>query len=92
MIQYEPDLPSVTESSERQEAESLRYGATAFMILPLSTGRVAVLGSMRSLHAICDTLEEAIEASLTIPMLVWRRNVEKPKPTGIDLSTLDFKI
>lgn len=63
------------------EAENNRYGPTAFMLLPLSNGRIAVLGSMRSLHAICDTLEEALEASKSIPMNVWRQASER-KPSS----------
>lgn len=59
-----------------QEAESLRYGANAFMVLPLSTGKIAVLGHMRDLHAICETWEEACESALSIPMNVWRRSSE----------------
>lgn len=95
MIRCQP-LPSPAHDPEVQEAESIRYGPTAFMILPLSTGRVAVLGHMRDLHAIVDTLEEAVEASKTIPFLVWRRAVaekEAKRPnilSGIDVGSLDL--
>lgn len=61
------------------EAESSRYGADAFMVLPLSSGRIAVLGFMRELHAICDTWEEAREAALSIPFNIARRATLKPK-------------
>lgn len=83
---------------DEQEAHSLRYGHTAFMILPLSSGKIAVLGHMRDLHAICDTFEEALEAGRTIPMLVWRRKTETlapptPRvPVGLDLSTIDLDL
>lgn len=62
------------------ETESNRYGADAFMVLPLTSGRIAVLGFMRELHAICDTWEEAREAATSIPFNVARRAVLKPKP------------
>lgn len=75
MIHQDFSLPSsdLFQIPGYQEAESLRYGPDAFMILPLSSGRVAVLGHMRTLHAICDTLEEVREAGKTIPFLVWQR-------------------
>lgn len=94
MITYEPDLPSASVNAEVQEAHSLRYGALPFMVLVLSTGRVAVLGHMRDLHAICDTLAEAEEASRSIPMLKYRRALElkeKPiRPSGLEVGTLDL--
>lgn len=69
-INYNPSLNDIPQSDpfwkDVQEAESRRY-AVGFMILPLQSGRVAVLGPMRSLHAICDTVGEVIEAALTIP-------------------------
>lgn len=83
---------------DEQEAHSLRYGHSAFMILPLSSGRIAVLGHMRDLHAICDTLEEVLEAAKSIQINEWRRRVEilsppTPRaPRGLDLSTIDLDL
>jgi len=105
MIHYGPFTHAADLGDERQrdeqEAHSLRYGATAFMILPLSSGKIAVLGHMRDLHAICDTMEEVLEAGHSIPMNVWRRSSEskkswdKPNPAilaGLDLSTIDLDL
>ncbi len=97
MILVEP-FPSPVENADVQEAHSIRYGPTAFMIVPLQSGRVAVLGHMRDLHAICDTLDEVIVASQTIPFLVWRRAAAEPKPrpdvakalAGLNLGELDL--
>lgn len=94
MIRFQP-LPSPATDAEVQEAESIRYGPTAFMILPLSSGRVAVLGHMRDLHAIVDTLGEAVEASRSIPFLQWRRaavekETKRPVLAGIDIGALDL--
>ena len=82
----------VTHDPDVQEAHSRRYGAGAFMALPLASGAIAVLGHYRDLHAICDSWEEACEAALTIPMLEWRRRSEaedpdKPKATLVTTKT-----
>lgn len=107
MIHYGPfnhaAEPSDPRQRDEQEAHSLRYGASAFMVLPLTSGRIAVLGHMRDLHAICDTLDEVKEAGASIPMNVWRRSSEARKewaakpvdPTilmGIDIDALDLTL
>jgi len=74
-----------------QEAESLRYGAHAFMVLPLSTGKIAVLGHMRDLHSICDTWGEACESALSIPMNVWRRSASGDGPKIVEEKSLVAK-
>jgi hypothetical protein len=88
--------------ADEQEALSTAHGATAFMIMRLRSGRIAVLGHMRELHAICDTMDEVFEAGHTIPMNVWRRSSESKKSwdkpvdqkllAGVDLSALDLDI
>jgi hypothetical protein len=95
MILYKSDMDVA--NADVQEAESIRYGNTAFMIVPLSSGRVAVLGHMRSLHAITETLSEAVEASRSIEFLVWRRAAAeketKPNPgliRGLNVESLDL--
>lgn len=35
--------------AERQEAESLKYGNTVIMLIPLSSGRVAVMNAARKI-------------------------------------------
>jgi len=95
-----PPFPSPTTDPDIQEAESIRYGATAFMCVPLTSGRIAVLGHMRDLHAVCDTWQEACEAARSIQMNVWRRSVEsKPKRAlahlpelNLDFSGLDLDL
>lgn len=42
-----------------QEAESLRYSRAAFFVLPLKSGKIAVLTPRRDIFAICDTWEDA---------------------------------
>lgn len=69
--------PADPRQRDEQEAHSKRYGPNAFMVLPLSSGRLAVLAYMRELHAIVDTLPEAVEAAESIEMNVWRRNAER---------------
>lgn len=74
-----PPFDSATVDPSVQEALSIRYGASAFMVVPLSTGRIAVLGHYRELHSIVDTWEEACESARTIQMNQWRRNLEKAR-------------
>lgn len=83
---------AVTTDPDAQEAESLRYSAQAFMILPLKSGRVAVLGHMRDLHCIVDTLAEAVEAASTIPFLVYMRREEARKATPRPVPKLDVEL
>lgn len=94
----EPDDPR---RKDEQEAHSRRYGASPFMVMKLASGRIAILGHMRELHAICDTVEEMWEAGYSIPMNVLRRSSESkkvPMPErkvdlgGIDLGSLDLDI
>lgn len=76
-ILSKPDLNDFAENDplwkDVQQAHSIRYGATAFMVVPLASGRIAVLGHMRDLHAICDTWAEAVSAAESIPMNQYRR-------------------
>lgn len=65
-----------TTNVDVQEAHSIRFGATAFMVMPLRSGKIAVLGYARDLHAICDNWEEACAAAESIDMNRWRKAVE----------------
>lgn len=47
--------------SDHNEAHSLRYSRAAFFVLPLASGRIAVLTPRRDLFAIADTWTEACE-------------------------------
>lgn len=70
MIRINPSINDVAQNDpfwkDVQQAESQRY-TKGFEVLALASGRVAVLGPLHSLHAICDTFAEAIEASFSIP-------------------------
>lgn len=46
-------------TEDQQEAESLRYSNEAFFVLPLESGRIAVLSPRRDLWGIASTFEEA---------------------------------
>lgn len=46
-------------TEDEQEAESLRYSHEAFYILPLSSGKIAILTPRRDLFRIVETWEEA---------------------------------
>jgi hypothetical protein len=47
-------------SPDIQEAHSLRYSAAAFFVLPLSSGRIAILTPRRDLYRIVESWEEAL--------------------------------
>lgn len=93
MINLPAEFSQLLREGDRsvQEAESLRYGANAFMVLPLSTGKIAVLGSMRDLHSICDTWQEACQSALSIPMNVWRRSASGEGPKVVREQSLVAK-
>lgn len=46
-------------TEDEQEAESLRYGHKAFLVLPLSSGKIALLTPRHDLFRIVETWEEA---------------------------------
>jgi len=46
-------------TEDQQEAESLRYGHKAFFVLPLSSGKIAILTPRRDLWRIVENWEEA---------------------------------
>lgn len=46
-------------TEDEQEAESNRYSSRVMKILPLDSGRIAVLGPRNELFRIVDTWEEA---------------------------------
>lgn len=70
MIRLNPSLNDFAQNDpvwkDVQQAESQRY-TKGFEVLSLTSGRIAVLGPTHSLHAICDTFEEALAASASIP-------------------------
>jgi hypothetical protein len=47
-------------SPDEMEAESLRYSAAAFFVLPLSSGRIAILTPRRNLFRIVADWTEAM--------------------------------
>ena len=47
-------------TEDENEANSLRYGAKAFYILALSSGKFAILFPDRSLFKIVNTIEETL--------------------------------
>ena len=49
------------DTTDWNEANSLRYGKKAFWLLPLSSGHFAILTPNRSIYAIVHTIEEALE-------------------------------
>lgn len=98
-----PPFPCPSQNADVQEAESIRYGGAPFMVLPLKSGRIAVLGFQRALHSICDTFEEAIASAETIEFSANLRRMEaassqrlaqkKEAPAGLpdlDLSDLNL--
>lgn len=46
-------------TEDEQEAESYRYSTRTMKILPLTSGRIAVLGPRNELFRIVDTWDEA---------------------------------
>lgn len=46
-------------TEDEQEAESLRYGHKAFFVLPLSSGKIAILTPRRDLFRVVENWEEA---------------------------------
>lgn len=61
--QAAPAAPAAINQFELNEANARRYGASAITVVRLSTGRLAVLGVLRRLIGIVETLEEAEELS-----------------------------
>jgi hypothetical protein len=90
MIVYEKDFESPTKNADVQEALSLRYGGDVFMVLPLRSGKIAVLGYFRALHALVDTFEEACEAMKSIEITKWQRQIEEKKAPPKVTSTLSL--
>lgn len=46
---------------DEQEAHSLRYGQKPFLLLPLRSGRFAVIADDRSALTLCATIDEAVK-------------------------------
>lgn len=83
MIRFPPY--DVTTDPDAQVAESWRYGDRPFMVLPLPSGKIAVLGFQRALHAICDDWSEVEEAAKSIEFTsalrrIREREERRPKP------------
>ena len=68
---------------DAQELESRRYAEEVFSVIPLRSGRVGVLASMREPFAICDTFAEAVEAAKAIPRFQYHRDVARMQPRTI---------
>ena len=66
---------------DEQEALSRRYGLSAFMVLPLKSGHIAILGHARALFAIVDTWEEAKAAGARLEQIMREESERRrPKP------------
>lgn len=50
-------------TDDQMEAESHRYSDLAFFILPLSSGKIAVLSPRREIWDIVESLSEAVSAA-----------------------------
>lgn len=78
-------------TDDEQEAHSRRYSNAAFFVLPLSSGRIAVLTPTRDLYAIVDDWQAVAEVgarAATIP----RRDISFPRTLdlGVDLTSIDI--
>jgi hypothetical protein len=83
--------PTITPGSSPDEREtySLRYGKKAFMVVPLSSGRIAVLGYARAVHAICENFEEAIIAAESID---YKQRPARSRPAHIPIAIADIDL
>lgn len=76
-------------SDEQMEIESNRYSAAAFWVLPLESGRIAVLGPRRDLYKVVDTWDEAKVVGPEAEGTVRRIVIPTAAPV-IDLGDLDL--
>lgn len=84
------DFPRADASPDVQEFLSIRYGESVFSIVPLRSGKIGVLASMREPFAICDSLEEAITASKLIPKFQYHRDVARMAPRTMKEQTQEL--
>lgn len=77
---------------DRNEALHLRYSNSVLHLVPLSSGRLAVLGVSRMPEFIVDTWDEACEAHARIDFTNYRQErieaARAPIQLDLDLSTL----
>lgn len=76
--------------NDLQEAESHRYSDLAFYVLPLESGKIAILGPRREFFKIVDTWEEAkIEGPNASPRYVQTYNPRPRKSRRRDAAMLE---
>lgn len=71
-------------TEDEQEAESLRY-ADAIKVLPLSSGRIALLGPRNELYKIVDTWVEVLHNANDV-RTAFKYKQRKIKPSASALS------
>ena len=70
-------------TDDENEANSLRYGAKAFYILALSSGKFAILFPNRSLFKIVNTIEETLAEGPKAQAFYLNRKVNSPYQSTI---------
>jgi hypothetical protein len=77
-------------SSDVIEMESWRYSNKAFFVLPLSSGRIAVLQPNRQFYAWADSWEHAKELGPLAARAQEDRHVRTISALAIDIEDLDL--
>ena len=79
-------MGAINMTDDEMEAESGRYGPDAFTVLPLSSGRIAVLGPRRELWGITDSF--ALACELAAMKRAPRQVIVTTKSVKVDLKRL----